>query len=411
MLFYKVPAEKRRIFVYLETLVLTASILGIGYFLNHDDPLSIHGHLIFLTGFLGMMALYYGTGPALLSLGIVFGFYFLYFGHLDRAIVLGELVLVLFFGEFHAYWKRKALVCSQENVALQERLEDLGQAFYALKISHDQLELNNILKPVSLRRSLLQVLTMFDQGEARAWQQLLVLLEKSYGINKMEICLLNESRECEVKAATGEGNVDRNDPLVQEAIESALPVYISQHLENEARYLAVIPSVYRQKVQALIVIEEMPFMAFTEDTMISVAFLFDYFFLMLRKRQALQTITELPEFGDDLRFEYHHLLEMYERYGVDSTFIVFRTDSELAAHRLGEVVDAIRRGLDINGSAMIGARYVHIVLVAFSPRESAQGLLKRIKEKLSAQEKEKLEVSLFSMKERRIFREFVYGEQ
>jgi hypothetical protein len=294
---------------------------------------------------------------------------------------------------------------------LQERLEDLGQAFYALKISHDQLELNNILKPVSLRRSLLQVLTMFDQGEARAWQQLLVLLEKSYGINKMEICLLNESRECEVKAATGEGNVDRNDPLVQEAIESALPVYISQHLENEARYLAVIPSVYRQKVQALIVIEEMPFMAFTEDTMISVAFLFDYFFLMLRKRQALQTITELPEFGDDLRFEYHHLLEMFERYGVDSTLLVFRTDSELAAHRLGEVVDAIRRGLDINGSAMIGARYVHIVLVAFSPRESAQGLLKRIKERLSAQEKEKLEVSLFSMKERRIFREFVYGEQ
>ena len=150
-------------FAYIETLFLTAFYFGAGYLLNRNDILFISGDLTFLTGFLAVVTLYFGTGSGLFSLGIFVVIMFSFYPDFDHNVFLKELVLVFIFGEFHFYWNKTITSLKRLTESQEERFEELGKAFYALKVSHDQLELNYVLKPVSLRRSLLNIIEDFKE--------------------------------------------------------------------------------------------------------------------------------------------------------------------------------------------------------------------------------------------------------
>lgn len=393
-------------FAYIETLFLTALYFGAGYLLNRNDILFISGDLTFLTGFLAVVTLYFGTGSGLFSLGIFVVIMFSFYPDFDHNIFLKELVLVFIFGEFHFYWNKTITSLKRLTKSQEERFEELGKAFYALKVSHDQLELNYVLKPVSLRRSLLNIIEDFKEEQNDHWQNLLVLLEKTFGINKLSICLIEEG-QCRVKASSEAETVDENDPLVREVMQDALPVYISNAKDMESRYLAVIPAVYRKEIKALVLIEQMPFMSFKQDNLTAIAFIFDYFFLSLYKYQFLRDSALLPEFSSDFRFEYLSQYKLYETYGIDSAVIVLKTSSELVAHRMQEVINDTMRDLDISDQAYIDGVYISLVLVAFSSRESARGLEKRILGLLDENESEQIKHSLFLFSQHKIFEEYL----
>jgi len=398
--------ERQQRFAYIETLLLTAVYLGLGYLFNQNDILFINGDLTLLTGFLAVVTLYFGTGSGLFSLGIFVVMMLSRYSDFNHNIFLKELVLVFLFGEFHFYWNKTITSLKKLTESQEERFEELGKAFYALKVSHDQLELNYVLKPVSLRRSLLNIIENFKEEKDDHWQNLLVLLEKTFGITKLCICLVEEG--CyHVKASTDTEVIDENDPLIVEAMKEALPIYVSNVSDIESKYIAVIPAVYRKKIKAFVLIEQMPFMSFKQDNMTAIAFIFDYFFISLYKNQFLQDSLLLSEFSSDFRFEYLSQYKLYENYDIDSAVIVFKTSSELISHRLKEMIRKTMRSLDNIDHAMINEMYITLVLVAFSSKESARGLEKRILDLLDEKESSLIKYSLFRLSEHRLIEAYI----
>jgi hypothetical protein len=198
-----------------------------------------------------------------------------------------------------------------------------------------------------------------------------------------------------------------HDPLIEKVVEEKRPLYISQEPTIKSRYIAAIPAGHNQQIDALILIEEMPFMSFHKDNLAAISFVFEYFIQTLHKQQILKTMRILPEFEPDFRFEYFRLYHLAIKHEISSSILAFQTASELTIHRLNETIHSTFRQLDIYSSIYHNGIYMTLVLVPFSSVESSRVLQMRIYEKLIDTERDRLDYSLFDISQRKILKEFL----
>ncbi len=395
-------------FAYVETFVLTLSYLLVGYLVEPEDILFIQSDLSSITGFLAIMTLFFGLGCGLFSLGMLTTFMYLDYPHFEYQIFLKELVLVFIFGIFHIYWIKKITYYRKKNTILESRFTHLSKAFYALKVSHDQLEMNYVLKPVSIRRSLVQIVEKSSDNTQDQWHHLAILLEKSFGISKLTLCTI-EDGEFVVKTASSQ-KIDPTNHLIQKALEKNLPVYISDDAKDSAKYIAVIPASFKEETKALLLIEEMPFISFNEDNMRAIRFIFDYFFLMLHQKEILSRFDILPQFKKRFRLAYINQYELYKKYQINSTFIVFKTNDALVSHRLNDAIEEALRELDLYDTIKRGNTYISVIMAPFTANISAKSLKERVLETLLEKEKNTLEITLFSFSDKSLFERYI-GEE
>jgi hypothetical protein len=276
----------------------------------------------------------------------------------------------------------------------------MAHAFYALKVSHDQLELNYIIKPFSLRQSLKEISDSLRNDSRNPYEYLRILLEKTFAIQSISILLPDEEGTFHLVSATdGDTPPSLEDPLIREALQRRTPIYISQCIERGSHYLAALPATLDGEVKGLLVVEKMPFMSFNEDNLTAVAFLFDYFVLALRRQEILNHDPLLEFFGDTFRIELLEQVHLARRYRVQSSLLLFITDSELLAHRLTELIQGTIRHFDHHDRTRVGSCFVIALLTSFSAKPSALGLRRRLFERLEEAERKALKSSLFSLDE------------
>jgi len=384
---------------YLETTVLTALFLAAGWWYTPHDPLMLKESSLTVTVFLSIVTLFFGTVNGLLALALFLAAQSLVHAPLPVNLFLLWTGLVLLYGEFHYYWHHKLRTLALHRDAYEKKLDRMGQAFYALKVSHDQLELNYIIKPFSLRRTLQEIATRLDDPRHTPYDYFRILLEKTFAIHSLCILVADKGTFRCASATEAEENPDLNDPLVVETLQRKTPLYISQLNEQKSRYLAVLPALIDDRILGMVLIEKMPFMSFNEDNLTSVAFLFDYFMLSSHRRTLLKDHPLLRLFGEEFRGQLLEQVQLCRRYQVDSTLILFFTDSELRAHRLIETIETTARHFDFYDTVRLGSFHVTALLSSFSGRESARGLRRRLMQQLPERDREQIKSALFSLEE------------
>lgn len=400
---------------YLETFSFVLIYLSIGYMINPEDPCMLRHELSYLTIVLAIITLFHGMRNGLVGIMIIGVVMTLFYPVMPYQEFLKELVLVLIFGEFHYYWTRNIAKDTIKIDFLQTKLDELSKAFYTLKISHDQLEKNYVVKSMSLRSSMRSIKDDFwDKGVEESYRSFLMLLEKSFNIEKVFLCSVSSGNKMNIIAKSGSDmHFNENDPMIQSALEKKMPIYLdaeSKHEENS--YLAVIPALSKDEVVGILIIERMFFISFDKDNLISISILLTYFFDEVRKSEVLKNMgDEFSRFQENFRFEMHRLFDLDEIYKINSTVLVFRSRDEMTAHRLLEKSRENLRSLDVISDYRLDDIHIIALLFPFANHASCSGFLNRILSLLQLEEDPKqLEYSIFDISQRHLIKAYVEPE-
>ncbi len=394
-------------YALLETAALILGFVLLGYWIEPNDPIMVHYEITYVIITLAVVTLFHGAANGLLAIFLVALAMKYFYVHFPIEVFLKLLVLVLIFGEFHYFWNRKIMQNSSQNDYLGKKLDELSNAFYTLKISHDQLEKNYVFKPMSVRNSIRQLKEAYTQNKDY-YQNFLLLLKKSFSVSDAEFCSVRNGKVYAITDKNFTREIDKSDPMLEMALVKKTPVYVSsESVENNSKFLAVVPVVSENKVQALLLIKEMPFMAFNKDNLISISILISYFLDELQKWKMLEQEHKHVMEDDAFYYELLRLDTIYKEYDVSSTILVLRTTDRLLAHLFLEKIEDNLRSLDMVSSHRFEDKEVISVLFPFADQASAQGFLNRLYKLLKLEEEAiDIERSLFDISELEIVNEY-----
>jgi len=392
---------------FLETAIVICGFVFVGYMVDPSDPALINYEISYLIVVLAIVTLFHGVANGLFSLLLLAAFMEYFYPSFPVQTFLKISVLVLIFGEFHYYWNRKILQNSSKNSYLSIKLDELSNAFYTLKISHDQLEKNYVFKPMSIRNSIRQLKDAFiDKNDY--YENFLLLLEKSFNVSDAEFCMVKGKKLYSAQSTETKKSINSSDPMIEMALSKKTPIYVSsEKVENNSSYLAVIPVVTQNDVKAMLLIKKMPFMSFNKDNLISISIIIAYFLEEIEKGGLIAASDHNPLVDDDFYFELQRLNKIYQEFEVNSTILVIKTPDALLAHRIGEFILENLRSLDMVTRHEADEVKVVGMLFPFADQASAKGFLTRLFKLLKLDsEDEKVEFSLFDISELKIANEY-----
>ena len=416
-------------YAYIETLIVTALYIAFGYFIDPADPLLLQGQIPYLLVLLAVMTLFHGMESGVLALTlltlVMWGYYDT-FPHVD---FLTALLMTMLFGEFYRYWNTKIRKYQLEAEYKARRFGELAKAFYTLKISHEQLEKNYVVKPMSVRSSLEYILQKKEEAlkaqnmnVVQHTKDFLELLQKSFSVIEAEILVLDTlsveaSKEIDffkehaklvstTKRPLRQKEELFNEDMLDQALVKKRAVYISDALGNPSikevsdnSILAVIPSFFESKLLGVLLIHRMPFLAFNKENLTSIEILLDYFFIELANQGFLSENDLLPIVKDrEFALEFARLHYIFKKYRVNSATIVFKAKDALHARRLYEHAAKILRSLDMLTYVEYQNSYSVVVLLVLNDESAAQGFLNRFENSLPTLQDREFEVMNFDMK-------------
>ncbi len=392
---------------YIETSLLVLSLSILGYLIDPSDPLLVHNEISYVIAVLAIVTLFHGVSNGLLSI-FIFGLVMeLFYPVFPIDSFLKVSVFVLIFGEFHYFWNRKIIQNNTKNEYLNVKLDELSNAFYTLKISHDQLEKNYVFKPMSIRSSIRQLKDAYKENQ-NYFQNFLVLLEKSFNVSEAEFCSVYKKNLYPIDDIEHKHKLNRSDPMVEMALVKKTPIYVSsEEVENNSQYLAVIPIVSKNAVKALLLVKKMPFMSFNKDNLISISVIIAYFLDELEKWSLAKTVASESLEDDEFYFEMQRLYALSKEFDVNSTVLVMRTEDTLLAHLVEEKIRENMRSLDMVTAHKDADTEVIAILFPFADQASAKGFLTRLYKLLKLHEEdERIAYSLFDIYQLKIIKEY-----
>lgn len=396
-----------RDYAYVETLIIVGLYLGVGYLIDPTDICILHAQISYILILLTIITLFHGFENGVLTLSILAFAMWYFYPSFEYVEFLVALMMTMIYSEFHYYWTQKIKAAEIEATYRGTKLDELSKAFYTLKISHDQLEKNYVVKPMSIRNSIEHIIkkneeinrddTIVDKYEAY-YKNFLGLLEKSFSVNSAVLVYQKEHANTGYLVET-EANVVYSDEakhldisdifqdyLVDKSLARTTPIYVSDEagepstsVDNSSHYIAVIPSVKAKKVHEFIAIEKMPFMAFNRENLTSISILTEYISIEINKKTTLQIDNDLAMIQDEsFRFEYLRLKHLYQKYKVNSVILVLRIDNELQATRVYEKVVKMLRSLDMVTMFKENNFYYISLLFPLHDKAAALGYLNRL---------------------------------
>jgi hypothetical protein len=364
---------------------------------------------------LTIITLFHGISSGLLAISL-FGIA-MKFGYYDFSYetFLGELVLVLIFGEFYYYWTQTIMMQKAEAEFSRHKLQELSRAFYALKISHDQIEKSYVVKPMSIQNSIRKIKDDFySENRDDFFQRFLQLLMKVFIIEDAMLLEVKNGKNMVLVAASDEKlKFDKNDLMVVDIFEKKMPVYVSDSDNYSAgRYLAVLPALADNEIVGILAIEKMPFMSFNKDTLISVSILVNYMFDELHKMRILKKIDDfMPYFQENFRFEIYRLNMLFKKHSTRSTVLIFRSKDKLKTHLMLDAAGQNLRALDVISSTVVEGADIIAILFPFSDVSSVRGYIEKIKQIVEIEDVSLVETASFSVSEISLIEHFVLGHK
>ncbi|CAA6820702.1 MAG: Extracellular Matrix protein PelD [uncultured Sulfurovum sp.] len=382
-----------------EVIIFTLLIGSIGYYIDPADPLLAHADFSFMILWLAIVTLFYGLNMGLL-MWISFAIMsFISYGddNIFASILLENLFFVFLFGLFFSNLHDEMDRYKIKNNYLQLRLKELTNAFFTLKISHDKLESIYIIQPASFRFVISEILESSDHNTAaQSADNTLKVLKKFFSVNAAMIFSVKGDMIGQCLASVGEvnKNINHSDKLIEEVLSHQKAMYLKD-LEDKAQtsYLYAVPFLdKRNTIVAILIVQDMPFLYYNQDTLLKINVVFNYVWTEYKKRASLKEIMlkdkdvlnlkpekHIRQDIVDFKLEVIRLSNILKGYNIDSRIYSIYTKSSyvdkeikdfLYENELFEIVDQYI-------SIKCGNQYVHLILFPFV---SSAGIHQKLKD-------------------------------
>jgi len=359
------------LFHFLEVFLIFIISLLINYFLDEKNLFYIHTPFNIYLYFLTIITLFYGLLYGFTFFFLYFGIIYLYYHKVNIVIVGHYLIFLLIFSEFMYYWNRKIEKLKEENNFLKERVKSLGNAYYLLKISHDELEKNYILKPYSIREVLREIRNLAKNSLDQSIYLFLGLLKKTFNIQQAAL-LFKENNKFVLKNYIGEKlDFRENDILVKSTLEYKRITFVGNIHNAKTQYLAVIPLIsFENELKGIFIIKEMPFFSLTKDNLITIELFLNYFL------NIVLTFKKYKDYKDS--FLAKHLLTLRylsKKFKIENYLVIFYTSSELEKIKIQNNL----RGTDI----FYSKKDKLLVILPFTPLSGVLKFCDKIKKEIN----------------------------
>jgi len=392
------------IFQAIEVVLFSLAIIAIGYYFSPEDPLLIHKEFSFLVLWLAIVTLFYGIHLGLL-MWIVFAIvsFFNYANdNIFTSVLLENLFFVFLYGIFFSNLHDEMNKYKIKSKYLQLRLKELTNAFFTLKISHDKLESVYIIQPASFRFVISEILESSNHSIPKeSAKNTLRVLQKFFSVNAATIWRVKHNIPHHAFASIGEieKNINIHDKLIQEALLQKRAIYLND-LEDkeETSYLYAIPFMdKRDEIVAILIVKEIPFLFYHEDTLLKINVVFNYIWTEYKKRASLDRIQnykhqaiELDNKNHirqdivDFKLEIVRLTNIFDDYNIDSRIYSITTKSKMLDKEIKDFLyqNELLEILDQYISITCHGQYVHIILFPLVSNSAIHNVTKNLDEKL-----------------------------
>ena len=378
--------DKKYLRIILESFFLSAGFILLGYIWNTQDPLFLttQKHILPYVFVIVLLTLYYGLVAGIVSM-LVFGLFLNFFyREFPYNTFFWYALLTFVLGEFHYFWQRKLNRYGEENSFLKEKIENLGRNFFMLKISHDQIEKNYVLKPLSIRSVLKEIRHMIINEDPNMFKNFLMLISRFTNVDSGSLYIKKGDNFVEV-AKIGEGaELEMNDPLVEKAFEGKTAVYLSVSQlsdSNRSKYLSVLPVTdIDGNINGIMLITKMPFLSLNRDNLLSISvfltYLFDEIFLSKSTGSLIKKYPQIPAYFIK---ELDRLIKLNRKYGIQSVIVVFYLKKEDFLESAFEQIEKNLRGLDLSARCSFGDKEKLPVVLPFTGDVNSIEFINRIK--------------------------------
>lgn len=412
---------------YLETVVIITIFLLVGYLTTPNDICLIQQKIPYLIVVLSILTLFHGFESGFIAMGILSAAMWLFYQKFPYIDFLTLLMMILIFSEFHYYWTKKIRELKTGDDYKASKLDELSKSFYSLKISHDQLEKNYVIKPMSIRSAIEQIIEKnnyinvddINAINTQRYKNFMALLEKSFNVKRGLI--LHKLDQIHDKTMTLQNSIITHSSnyadydeaeifdeyLIAKAIDHKKPIYISDEAGNPAlkknqdsKFLAVIPSIYNDELIAILAIEKMPFMAFNKENLTSIAILLEYITIEIYKSNILNDSNRLTILKDgNFRYEYNKLNYLYKKYKVNSTVLVIKINNEIQTIKIHKTIQKLLRSLDMVTCVKNKDAYYLVLLFPLNDKSVAIGFLNRLLYNIQHEKDKIFEYMTFAIKQ------------
>jgi hypothetical protein len=369
--------------VWLETVVLILVIPLAGSFLNRNDPFFVQATFPWLWFGPLLVALRYGVAQALSSVALLVVLWFgSSFSGLINAVfplhfMLGGALFTLIAGQFSTIWATRLRRSDLLSRHASERFEQLSRAYFVVRYSHDQLEQNLIIRPVTLRQAITELRRLLTASGGTVSRELaeefLVLLAHYCSLSSAAIYVLNDGvPEDEPLAQCGQGAPLReNDLLFRSAVESDHTAYqAANRLDSgdQSCYLVAAPiRTSSGRLLGMLLVTDMPFMALHRETLqilaVLLAYAADHVEAVGIARSLLAVYSDCPlVFGAELV----KMTRLKRSLDITSTLVTINLLPGPKRDELCLLLERQHRGLDHSWRRDIGWGVQFVTLMPFS---------------------------------------------
>ncbi|WP_461828702.1 PelD GGDEF domain-containing protein [Aquifex sp.] len=277
-----------------------------------------------------VLALYYGLPSSLLFLLIITILSYFLYPSLPYKELLWHLLVFLVASEFHYYWQKRVREVELEKEYLEEQISLLRKELFLLKLSHDQLELNYVLKPYSLRRILeeLKERLLKTEDEKSLMDFFLKILLQNFQVYKA-VVFRYRNGNLETLALLGNEEPKTDDILLKKSLEEESSVYLTpkvlEHIQDHLiHYVAVI----REEVEGevyLLAISDILFVNLNEEVLNYIYIILSYItedLVFARKLRRVYANQHIPCNFNFIK-ELYKMAELYKKLGIESSLVFF----------------------------------------------------------------------------------------
>jgi len=369
-----------------ETLLASIVLFFIGFF-SEDDPLLLK-HFFSPTILMGIvLSLYYGLMSGLIFLLAITIISFFLYKPLPYRELLWNLLIILVTSEFHYYWQKRIREAELEKEYLEKQIYILRKELFFLKLSHDQLELNYVLKPFSLRKILEELkerlLKIGDENQVMEF--FLKILLQNFQVYKA-VVFRRVNDQLTVLSSLGDKEPQTDDVLLRKALEEESSFYLTskvlQHLHNhKIHYVAVIRVDVEGEVYFL-AISDILFVNLNKEVLNYIHIIFSYIvedLVYSKKLREIYTGREVP-CGFNFVKELYKMAELYKNQGIESSLVFFSFD-ELPETYSYDLERTIRK-LDM--MCILEKKKIVLFLLPFTSIIGARSFSERIQKQFPA---------------------------
>ncbi len=391
MLLHLLPetfSRSKRTTALAETLFLSLLFISTLYFLSNDISIKLDSYHDIVLLFLALITLYNGTLFGLLSLvTITFAIYFFTITY-DFKTILSYLVFILLLGEFHFHFQRKKEADQEEKQYLKAKFRELSNAFFALKVSHDQLEKGYLLKPVTLRSLIIDLSQNIK--EKNVYEKLFQTFQEAFSLKSAYFCKLHDEKEIITQIPLGDiTTLEKSHEMILQCIETKKPVFLAENkmeMMNQEPILAVLPVLdIHNTLLGIFVIEKMDFLEFNMDNILKIQILLEYLAQEQFYNQHTSQISanmQLQKIDPRFQFEIDRLHSMYQHFGVHSAVVLVHTTNPAISLLMENFKTSKMRLLDMVTNYTENGNYFYLFLLPLERVSGAVSFKQRLEREM-----------------------------